>query len=422
MNYIALDRLLRRLEKLHPKFIDLSLERLLKLLKKLQDPHLKLPNVIHIAGTNGKGSTLNFIRQILIEHNFKVHCYISPHLESIEERFIVANKNVTKKKLYNALKYVELINNKESITFFEITTAAAFYLFSKSKADFLILETGLGGRLDATNVIKNSLINIITPIDIDHQEYLGKNIKKITNEKLGIIKKYSNIIIGKQKKIVTAHIKEKIKKKKNTKLFYGKQFKIMKTNSKKFTLRYKKIHYSINNPNLLGNHQIENASLAVAAILRLNELGYNFSNRIINQGIFKTKWAGRLEKGQLNNIPVYLDGAHNPGGAIQLLKFFQKQKNKCWLIFGMLNNKDLLSYLKIIKPITLGVIAIKIKGEKNSFTPQQISMNCSKLNIACFEKKSIKDANNFLTTKVMPKNILICGSLYLVGKIRYLYL
>ena len=187
-------------------------------------------------------------------------------------------------------------------------------------------------------------------------------------------------------------------------------------------MRYKKIHYSINNPNLLGNHQIENASLAVAAILQLNELGYNFSNRIINQGIFKTKWEGRLEKGQLNNIPVYLDGAHNPGGATQLLKFFQKQKKKCWLIFGMLKNKDLLSYLKIIKPITLGVIAIKIKGEKNSFTPQQISMNCSKLNIACFEKKSIKDANNFLTTKIIPKNILICGSLYLVGKIRYLYL
>ena len=138
MNYTVLDRLLKRLEKLHPKFIDLSLERLLKLLKKLQDPHLKLPNVIHIAGTNGKGSTLNFIKQILIEHNFKVHCYISPHLESIEERFIVANKNVTKKKLYNTLKYVELVNNKESITFFEITTAAAFYLFSKSKADFLI--------------------------------------------------------------------------------------------------------------------------------------------------------------------------------------------------------------------------------------------------------------------------------------------
>jgi dihydrofolate synthase/folylpolyglutamate synthase len=417
-----LDMLLRQLINLHPKFIDLSLNRLLELLQKIDNPHLKLPPIIHIAGTNGKGSTLSYLRHIMMENKFLVHAYISPHLKSFNERIILANKEVVTSKLLKNLQYIKKINNGNPITFFEITTAVAFYLFSKQKADFLILETGLGGRLDATNVVQNSLINIITPIDIDHQEYLGKNIIKITNEKLGIIKKNSHIIIGKQKKLIAAYIKEKIKKKKNTKLFYGKQFKIMKTNSKKFTLRYKKIHYSINNPNLLGNHQIENASLAVAAILRLNELGYNFPKRIINQGIFKTKWAGRLEKGQLNNIPVYLDGAHNPDGATQLLKFFQKQNKKCWLIFGMLNNKDLLSYLKIIKPVTLGVVAIKIKGEKNSFTPQQISMNCSKLNIACFEKKSIKDANNFLNTKVMPKNILICGSLYLVGKIRYLYL
>jgi len=417
-----LNMLLRQLINLHPKYIDLSLNRLSDLLQKLDNPHLKLPPIIHIAGTNGKGSTLSYLRQIMMENKFLVHAYISPHLKSFNERIILANKEVATSKLLKNLQYIKKINNGNPITFFEITTAVAFYLFSKQKADFLILETGLGGRLDATNIIKNSLINIITPITIDHQEYLGKNIKKITNEKLGIIKKNSHIIIGKQKKLIATYIKEKIKKKKNTKLYYGKQFKIIKINSKKFTLRYKTMHYSINNPNLLGNHQIENASLAVAAILRLNELGYNFSNKIINQGIFKTKWAGRLERGQLNNIPVYLDGAHNPDGATQLLKFFQKRKNKCWLIFGMLNNKDLLSYLKIIKPITLGVIAIKIKGEKNSFTPQQISMCCSKLNIACFKKKSIKDANNFLTTKVMPKNILICGSLYLVGKIRYLYL
>jgi len=417
-----LDKLLQELINLHPKYIDLSLNRLLKLLKKLNDPHLSLPPIIHIAGTNGKGSTLSYLRQIMMENKFLVHAYISPHLKSFNERIILANKEIATSKLLYNLQYIKKINNGSPITFFEITTAVAFYLFSKQKADFLILETGLGGRLDATNVIKNSLINIITPIDIDHQEYLGKNIKKITNEKLGIVKNYSNIIIGKQKKIIKSHIKEKIQKKKNIKLFYGNQFKIIKKNSKKFILEFKKKNYTINNPNLLGNHQIENASLAVAAILRLNELSYNFSNKIINQGIIKTKWAGRLEKGKLNNIPVYLDGAHNLGGATQLLKFFKKQKSKCWLILGMLNNKNLLSYLKIIKPITLGIIAIKIEGEKNSFTPQQISMSCNKLNITCFEKKTIKDANNFLVKKIMPKMILICGSLYLIGKIRNIYL
>ena len=208
-----LDKLLQQLITLHPKYIDLSLNRLLELLQKIDNPHLKLPPIIHIAGTNGKGSTLSYLRHIMMENKFLVHAYISPHLKSFNERIILANKEVVTSKLLKNLQYIKKINNDNPITFFEITTAVAFYLFSKQKADFLILETGLGGRLDATNVVKNSLINIITPIDIDHQEYLGKNIIKITNEKLGIVKKNSNIIIGKQKKIITSYIKEKIKKK-----------------------------------------------------------------------------------------------------------------------------------------------------------------------------------------------------------------
>ena len=248
MNHVALDRLLLRLEKLHPKYIDLSLGRLLKLLKKLNNPHLNLPKVVHIAGTNGKGSTLSFIKHILIEHNYKVHCYISPHLESIEERFVIANKNVTKNKLYKILKYVELINNKEPITFFEITTAAAFYLFSKSKADFLILETGLGGRLDATNVIEDSMIDIITSISYDHQEYLGKTIKKISNEKIGIIKKSSSIIIGKQEKDLVNYISKKLKKYKNKKFFYGKNFKILDINKNNFSIILNKKNYFSKSP------------------------------------------------------------------------------------------------------------------------------------------------------------------------------
>ena len=156
-----LEKLLNQLVRLHPKYIDLSLKRILNLLKKLGNPHSKLPPTIHIAGTNGKGSTLSYIRQILIENNFLVHCYISPHLKSIEERFIISNKQIGKQKLFNTLSYIKKINEEKKITFFEITTAAAFYLFAKEKADFLILETGLGGRFDATNVIKNSIIDII---------------------------------------------------------------------------------------------------------------------------------------------------------------------------------------------------------------------------------------------------------------------
>ena len=320
------------------------------------------------------------------------------------------------------MQYVTKINDNKPITFFEITTATAFHLFSKEKADFLILETGLGGRLDATNVIKESLIDIITPISLDHQEFLGKNILKITNEKLGIIKKNSNVIISNQKKIVKSHIKNKLKNKKNKILFFNNQFKIIQKDTKKFIIEFKKKRFKYNNPKLIGEHQIENACTAIATILQLNEIGFSFSQKVINKGINKTIWPGRLEKGGLKNIPVYLDGAHNIDGAVQLFKYFRKQNKKVWLILGMLNNKNIYLYLKKLKPILSGVIAIPIPGEKNSFTSEEIFIVCEKLKIICYKKSLITNANNFLLSKVKPKTILISGSLYLVGKIRNHYL
>ena len=417
-----LEKLLGQLIDLHPKYIDLSLNRVFKLLKKINNPHLNLPPVIHIAGTNGKGSTLSYIRSILVENEFKVHAYISPHLKSFNERIIVSNKLITNYKLLKALNYIKEINANKPITFFEITTVAAFYLFQKQKADFLILETGLGGRLDATNVIQNSLIDIITPIGIDHQDFLGKSIINITNEKLGIIKKNSNIIISKQKEIVKSHIIKKLKNKKNLKLIEKKDFGITNRYKNKFTLRFKNKKTIFANPKLLGEHQIENLSVAITAILKLNELGYVFSKKNINNGIIKTEWPGRLEKGELNNIKVYLDGAHNIDGAIQLLRYFKSKKLKVWLIIGMLNNKNLYSYLKIIKPILYGAIAIPIPDEKNSFKPQEIIKICKKLKIKNYSKDSIDEANLFILEKIKPKTILITGSLYLVGKIRDRYL
>ncbi len=413
-----LDALLKQLNKLHPKYIDLSLDRLRKLLEKLNNPHLKLPPVIHIAGTNGKGSTLSFIQNILIENNYTVHAYISPHLKSFNERIIIRNKLINKKNLYTILNKIKKINNNEPITFFEITTAAAFYIFSKKKSDFLILETGLGGRLDATNIINKSLINIITPIGIDHQDFLGKSLKKITNEKLGIIKKESTIVISKQKKLVKNHILNKLILKKNNTLFYGNKFKILEKNSKNFKMKYDKKKFTFSNPKLIGEHQIENASTAIASILVLKNLGYNFKNQSINKGIIKTKWPGRLEKVKLNKIPVYLDGAHNIDGAKKLLNFFKQKKQKAWIIIGMLNNKNLIDFIKIIKPIADGIVAIPIPKEKNSFTSKQISNVCEKLNLICYKKTNIKSANKFLKTEIKPKLILVTGSLYLIGNIR----
>ena len=420
--YQQLNKLLMQLVNLHPKYIDLSLERLSKLLKKLDNPHLSLPPTIHIAGTNGKGSILSYIRSILMENNLNVHAYISPHLKLFNERIILSNKNIKTKKLLGTLNLVKKINNNNPITFFEITTAAAFYLFSKEKADFLILETGLGGRLDATNVISKSLIDIITPISIDHQEFLGKNIFGIANEKLGIIKKDSHVIISKQEKIILSHIKRKLKTNKNDKLFFQKNFNIINKNKNTFTLEYNKNKNIFKKPNLLGEHQIENVSTAIATIFKLNALGYSFSNKIINKGILKTKWPGRLEQGKLKNIKVYLDGAHNIDGAKQLLKYFKNKKIKVWLIIGMLNNKNLFDFLKKIKPILKGVVAVSIPDEKNSFIPEEIIKVCDLLGLEGFSQPSINKANQFLLKKIKPKVVLITGSLYLIGKIRDKYL
>ena len=418
MNLNSLDGLLKHFEKLHPKFIDLSLNRIFKLLKKLNDPHLNLPNVIHIAGTNGKGSTLSFIKQILINHNFKVHCYISPHLESFEERFFISNKKITKLKLYKTLKYINLINNNEPITFFEITTVAAFYLFSKSNAEFLILETGLGGKLDATNVIHESILSIITPISFDHKEYLGNTLKKITNEKLGIIKKDSTVIISKQEKAIENYILTKLKNHKNRKLFYNKNYKILNIKKNRFSILVNNKKLNFNKPSLLGEHQIENASLAIIAAYELKKIGYKINKNLINQALIKTEWPGRLEKLYLNNIPFFLDGAHNVPGAKQLRNFLSLDNKKTWIIIGMLNNKDIYHFLKYLKNFVEGIIALRIPNEKNSFTVKEISNVCKELNISCIKQKNISTAKNYLLNKIKPEKVLITGSLYLVGRVK----
>ena len=414
-------KLLDQLTKLHPKYIDLSLGRLNKLLNNLGNPQFKLPPTIHIAGTNGKGSTLSFISNILKQNNYLVHSYISPHLKSFEERITISNKQISKYKLYNLIKYVHKINSNKPITFFEITTAAAFLIFSQEKADFLVLETGLGGRLDATNAIDKSILDIITPISIDHKEFLGNTINKITNEKLGIIKSKSTIIFSKQKLQVKKHIKKRIKKINNKKLFFGENFFIESISRKSFELKFENKIFRYLNPKLNGNHQIENAATAICASLEIKKMGYKITNNLINKGLRKTTFPGRLEKKYLKNIPVFLDGAHNVAGAEQLYDFFKNHKKNRWLIIGMLNNKDLKNYLIKIKKIVKGVIAIKIPNEKNSYKTSEIANICAKINIKCIQKNNITQANIFLKEIVKPDEIIISGSLYLLGKVKNLY-
>ena len=414
------DQLLKEFINLHPKYIDLSLNRLKYLLKKLGNPHTNLPPTIHIAGTNGKGSTLSFIKNILENNNYSVHTYTSPHLEKFSERIHINSKQVNANRLLRSLEYIKKINQKKPITFFEITTAAAFHLFSKHKADFLILETGLGGRLDATNIIPKKLISIITSIGIDHEEFLGNTLKKIAIEKLGIIKNTKNVIIAKQNKEVDKFILEKLKNQKNVHHF-NHDYKFKSINSKQFVFKFQKIEKIIRRPLLQGIHQIENASTALTAAMILKKNNFNIKLSSLGKSIYNTKWPGRIEKVKFKNKYIILDGSHNLAGAEKLNQYLKESNARPNVIFGMLNNKKAFEFLSILKKNIDTLYPIKIPDEKNAYTQEEIYNISKELHLITVIKKNLGTINQSLMNK-SNKYILITGSLYLIGKIRKNYL
>ena len=410
------EKLLDELVKLHPKYIDLSLDRLLLLLNKLGNPQDHLPRTIHISGTNGKGSVQSFIRNIFMKNGYTCDSYISPHLSKFNERIILNHKEVSTRKLYDTLNYVKKINNQNPITFFEITTAAAFILFKQSKSDFLILETGLGGRLDATNVIPKKICSILTPISFDHEEFLGKTLKKIANEKLGIVKNCKFVLIGKQKKEIKDHIQKKLDKFED-KYFYGKEFLVTKSLKNKFEIIINQKRYFFSQPTLNGKHQKENASIAIYFSIIMKNMGYKFNLKKINTAIKDTVWPGRLEIINYKNNKIILDGSHNIDGAEKLSTFLKSKKIKPIVLFGMLNNKNASLFLDKINKRISKVLAIKIPNERNSFEARQIKKICNFYSIKCEQIKNINAALKYFGSG-QQKIYLITGSLYLIGKIR----
>ena len=414
------DNLLKEFINLHPKFIDLSLSRLESLLEKLGNPHKNLPPTIHIAGTNGKGSTLSFIKNILKNNNYSVHTYTSPHLEKFSERININNKQVNARRLLASLKFVKKINKDTPITFFEITTAAAFVLFSKYKADFLILETGLGGRLDATNIIPKKFLSIITSIGIDHEEFLGNTLKKITTEKLGIIKNTNNIIIAKQNKEVENFIFKKLKKM-NSVYYYNKDYKFKKIDKNKFFYQFQNIKRNFSKPSLEGDHQMENASTAITAAIVLKKNNYNIKINSLGKSISNTKWPGRIEKIKYKNKIIIFDGSHNLSGAEKLNQYLKNNNIKPNLIFGMLNNKKAFEFLSIIKKNIDILYPIQIPDEKNAYTQKEIYKVSKTIKLKTVSVSNLITINRLLINSP-NKYILVTGSLYLIGKIRKKYL
>jgi len=389
--------------------INLGLDRVLAVLDRLNNPHLKLPPTIHIAGTNGKGSTLAFLKSIFQEAGFKVHRYTSPHLIDFNERIELSGKKISDyflNKVLHQCKEACIQKPEISLTFFEATTVAAFLAFNKVKADILLLETGLGGELDATNVLPEVLCSIITTISYDHQEFLGKTLNKIGQAKAGIIKKNSLVITTKQHKQVIEVIKAKARSL-NAPLIINNQTYF---DSKKIKL------------SLLGSHQIENASLAICCIK--NQKKFLINDQQILSGITKTQWPARLQKIDsgyfikkiAKNSEIYVDGSHNIQGSQTIKEFLLSKKNKkIYIIFSMLKDKDCYNFLKNIAGLVEQIFIIKINNQSRAMDPKDIFDITKKLNV----KSQLID--NFKQAFFHLKNnddsiILVCGSLYLAGE------
>ncbi len=420
--------ILERLENLHPKKIDLSLLRLRKLLLKLGNPHLDLPPVIHIAGTNGKGSVTSFLRSIFESSGYSVNVYTSPHLIKFNERIRIKSKLISNRLLGELLQECEIVNSGESITFFEITTAAAFLAFSREKSDILIIETGLGGRFDATNVIRKPILSVLTPISIDHTNLLGNSLSKIAIEKLGIIKRNSNAVISQQNRHIRKLIRDYTKKK-NVKIYEeGFEWKIIEKDYEKkhFLLSFKKKKIYFPFPNLYGDHQIENA--AVAASSALAQKAFVISEQSISNGIKKTIWPARmqnLEGGKLsqyigNNFDIWLDGGHNLHACEAMLRVLNKWKGeKIYLILGMIDGKDPINFISKLSSSVSSVTILPIKDHLHINLQQikNILINKPNFNLKLSSSGNIHDALLKIKKGSLGGKILICGSLYLAGEI-----
>jgi len=417
------EQILKRLESLHPKQIDLSLERTLNLLNKVGNPQKKLPPTIHVAGTNGKGSTIAFLRSIFEENNYKVQVYTSPHLINFNERIRINSKLISNELLISLLEECEFYNKKNPITFFEITTVAAYLGFSRIESDVLLLETGLGGRFDATNVIPTTICSVITPISMDHMSFLGNSIKSITKEKVGIFKKNIPAVISKQDKEAIKVIREESKKKK-VKLFeYSKYWEISKINKAFFHLKIENEFLKIPMPNLFGNHQLYNSGTAMT-VAKIQKQ-FSLKDKLTFQGIKKTFWPARMQKiesGKLKSIigqdfEIWLDGGHNEHASNMLLDNIKKWKEEnLFLIFGMLSNKEPREFLNKIINYFRSIYVAPIANH-SFISTQQIKQIYKEKKDIIKPSLSVIETLRVLKREYKKGKIIICGSLYLAGDV-----
>ena len=417
-----IDKLLDELLELHPKRIDLSLDRVCNLLEKLDNPQNKINNIVHIAGTNGKFSTLKFIQDILKSNSKSTNAYISPHLIRFNERFQLMDKEITNEELYSVLNKVKDFNHSDPITFFEITSSAFFEAASNSPADYTLLEVGLGGRLDSSNVITPT-ISVITSISRDHQDFLGDSIEMIAFEKSGIIKSDIPAIIGYQPYPEAREmLMDQAEYKKAPIFAHGIHWNLTEHNDK---LIYEDDQNKIEFDNLYTHNvfQKKNLGLALATASKLTNIDIkSFVSKNLHN---KTYFPGRMEKisdGKLGSTiastnELYLDGSHNEDAASNLNETINQLTNKkLCIILGMINTKDPISYLSKFDKID-ALTVITIPNEESAIDSNELYAGLKKYYKNINRADSIQEALAHLNNNYQDARILICGSLYLAGKV-----
>jgi dihydrofolate synthase/folylpolyglutamate synthase len=413
------DVILERMMTLHPKVIDLTLGRVERLLAALGNPERAIPPVIHIAGTNGKGSTQAMIRAGLEAGGDRVHAYTSPHLARFHERIRLAGELVSEDRLARLLDDCVTANGPDEITFFEITTCAAFLAFAQVPADWTLLEVGLGGRLDATNVVERPRLTIITPVSMDHEAFLGDTIAKIAGEKAGIIKRGVPCVVGPQHPDGQAVIETRANALGAPLWSYGQHWNVWEE-------RGRLIYQDENGlldlplPNLPGPHQVQNAGAAIAA-LRLLEKGEAACEAAVTRAYWPARMQ-RLRQGPLVDlapqVELWLDGGHNPaGGEAVAATLARMPPRETHLICGMLNTKDVAGYMRPLAPQVTRLHAVTIPGEKNTLPAETTRDAARAAGMDAVTAGSVAEAISAVAAQAPTARVLICGSLYLAGAI-----
>lgn len=426
-----IDDVLARLKRLHPLSIDLSLGRIERLLGKLGRPHERLAPVIHVAGTNGKGSVAALLKAMLEAAGKRVHAYTSPHLVRFNERIVVAGsageraRPIPEDRLVTLLERVEAVNGDDPMTFFEITTAAAFVAFAETQADAVVLEVGLGGRLDATNVVAKPRLTIITPVGMDHAERLGDTIGKIAAEKAGILKRGVTCIVARQDDEGAPVIQNAARRVGARLVEMGQDFDAHEQNGRLVFQREDEL-IDLPLPALVGTHQIGNAGVAIAAALEMPELGLDAT--AIGLGLRAVEWPARMQRLAAGPIAallqpgseLWLDGGHNPAGAAAiadtLAALDDRAPKPIVLVMGLMGQKDARGVLGPFRGLAQRIVTVPIPGaHEKPLPPERLAEIAHELGLPASPSTGVEAALVEIERTGGPKRIVICGSLYLAG-------